>query len=154
MCCGRSETFILQNKKKILVSMLVLLVMLFVLGYLFLLEHQSWSFFYFLSIIIHDWKSFHIYFLGEISWSIWSQTYYSDWDILSVSFYFVPQSKDVFFLFSCRFFITRFPTLFRIIFNTLFGLSTSFWLAISVRFLLGCFNCLLGVIRVTFSPVE
>lgn len=26
MCCGRSETFILKNKKKILVSMLVLLV--------------------------------------------------------------------------------------------------------------------------------
>jgi MFS family permease len=41
-----------------------------------------------------------------------------------------------------------------IIFNTLFGLSTSFWLAISVRFLLGCFNCLLGVIRVCLSFVK
>jgi MFS family permease len=40
-----------------------------------------------------------------------------------------------------------------IIFNTLFGLSTSFWLAISVRFLLGCFNCLLGVIRAYASEV-
>ncbi|KAG7564343.1 Major facilitator superfamily domain [Arabidopsis suecica] len=40
-----------------------------------------------------------------------------------------------------------------IIFNTLFGLSTSFWLAISVRFFLGCFNCLLGVIRAYASEV-
>ncbi|CAH2065493.1 unnamed protein product [Thlaspi arvense] len=40
-----------------------------------------------------------------------------------------------------------------IIFNTLFGLSTSFWVAISVRFLLGCFNCLLGVIRAYASEV-
>ncbi|XP_010514733.1 PREDICTED: probable peptide/nitrate transporter At3g43790 [Camelina sativa] len=40
-----------------------------------------------------------------------------------------------------------------IIFNTLFGLSTSFWLAISFRFLLGCFNCLLGVIRAYASEV-
>ncbi|KAH0863221.1 hypothetical protein HID58_080432, partial [Brassica napus] len=43
--------------------------------------------------------------------------------------------------------------LFRIIFNTLFGLSTSFWFAISVRFLLGCVNCLLGVIRAYASEV-
>ncbi|XP_019100147.1 PREDICTED: probable peptide/nitrate transporter At3g43790 [Camelina sativa] len=40
-----------------------------------------------------------------------------------------------------------------IIFNTLFGLSTSVWLAISFRFLLGCFNCLLGVIRAYASEV-
>ncbi|EOA26139.1 hypothetical protein CARUB_v10019572mg, partial [Capsella rubella] len=40
-----------------------------------------------------------------------------------------------------------------IIFNTLFGLSTSFWLAVSFRFLLGCFNCLLGVIRAYASEV-
>ncbi|WZZ79310.1 hypothetical protein YC2023_099882 [Brassica napus] len=40
-----------------------------------------------------------------------------------------------------------------IIFNTLFGLSTSFWFAISVRFLLGCVNCLLGVIRAYASEV-
>uniref|UniRef100_A0A1J3H976 Putative peptide/nitrate transporter n=1 Tax=Noccaea caerulescens TaxID=107243 RepID=A0A1J3H976_NOCCA len=40
-----------------------------------------------------------------------------------------------------------------IIFNTLFGLSTSFWLAISTRFLLGCFNCLLGVIRAYAAEV-
>ncbi|KAG2307258.1 hypothetical protein Bca4012_083729 [Brassica carinata] len=40
-----------------------------------------------------------------------------------------------------------------IIFNTLFGLSTSFWFAISVRFLLGCVNCLLGVIRAYASEI-
>ncbi|CAN7056559.1 unnamed protein product, partial [Brassica oleracea var. botrytis] len=43
--------------------------------------------------------------------------------------------------------------LFRIIYNTLFGLSTSFWFAISVRFLLSCVNCLLGVIRAYASEV-
>ncbi|CAN6900470.1 unnamed protein product [Brassica oleracea] len=64
----------------------------------------------------------------------------------------IPQylNKDN-FLFLQNFY---FPdTLFRIIFNTLFGLSTSFWFAISVRFLLGCVNCLLGVIRAYASEV-
>lgn len=109
----------------------------------------------FVRIIIHDWKSFDIYFLGEISWSLWSQTYYSHWDILSVSFFtlFIRVKMYWFFL-STDFLSVGFLTLFRIIFNTLFGLSTSFWLAISVRFLLGCFNCLLGVIRVCLSFVK
>ncbi|KAL4590597.1 hypothetical protein LXL04_003532 [Taraxacum kok-saghyz] len=35
-----------------------------------------------------------------------------------------------------------------VIFNTMFGLSSTFWMAISSRFLLGCFNSLLGTIRV------
>ncbi|WZZ79308.1 hypothetical protein YC2023_099880 [Brassica napus] len=45
--------------------------------------------------------------------------------------------------------VTQYGAFIEIIFNTLFGLSTSFWFAISVRFLLGCVNCLLGVIRVS-----
>ncbi|CAN1346570.1 Probable peptide/nitrate transporter At3g43790 [Linum perenne] len=40
-----------------------------------------------------------------------------------------------------------------VIFNTLFGLSSSFWMAISMRFLLGCFNSLLGTIRAYASEV-
>ncbi|MQM12002.1 hypothetical protein Taro_044916 [Colocasia esculenta] len=36
---------------------------------------------------------------------------------------------------------------FRVIFNTLFGLSTSFWMAVSTRFLLGALNGLLGPIK-------
>ncbi|KAL7600237.1 hypothetical protein Lser_V15G22951 [Lactuca serriola] len=39
------------------------------------------------------------------------------------------------------------------IFNTMFGLSSSFWMAISSRFLLGCFNSLLGTIRTYASEV-
>ncbi|CAN0898684.1 Probable peptide/nitrate transporter At3g43790, partial [Linum grandiflorum] len=39
------------------------------------------------------------------------------------------------------------------IFNALFGLSSSFWLAISMRFLLGCFNSLLGTIRAYATEV-
>ncbi|CAK7331925.1 unnamed protein product [Dovyalis caffra] len=35
-----------------------------------------------------------------------------------------------------------------VVFSALFGLSTSFWMALSMRFLLGCFNSLLGTIRV------
>lgn len=34
-----------------------------------------------------------------------------------------------------------------VIFNTLFGLSTSFWMAASMRFLLGCFNGLVGPLK-------
>ncbi|KAH0981485.1 hypothetical protein GBA52_008662 [Prunus armeniaca] len=34
-----------------------------------------------------------------------------------------------------------------VIFNTLFGLSVNFWMAISTRFLLGCLNGLLGPIK-------
>ncbi|KAK6936890.1 Major facilitator superfamily [Dillenia turbinata] len=44
-------------------------------------------------------------------------------------------------------------TLSMVLFNTLFGLSTSFWMAISMRFLLGCFNSLLGTIRAYASEV-
>ncbi|KAK4753727.1 hypothetical protein SAY87_001831 [Trapa incisa] len=38
-------------------------------------------------------------------------------------------------------------TLSAAIFNILFGISTTFWMALAMRFLLGCFNCLLGTIR-------
>ncbi|XP_042489562.1 probable peptide/nitrate transporter At3g43790 isoform X2 [Macadamia integrifolia] len=34
-----------------------------------------------------------------------------------------------------------------LIFNTLFGLSTNYWMALSTRFILGGFNCVLGSIR-------
>ncbi|QCD85764.1 MFS transporter [Vigna unguiculata] len=34
-----------------------------------------------------------------------------------------------------------------VIFNTLFALSTSFWMAVIVRFLLGCLNSLLGPVK-------
>ncbi|XXG50691.1 hypothetical protein AAC387_Pa02g4643 [Persea americana] len=40
-----------------------------------------------------------------------------------------------------------------IIFNTLFGLSTSFWMAISTRFLLGIFSGLFGTIMAYISEV-
>ncbi|XP_071724147.1 probable peptide/nitrate transporter At3g43790, partial [Rutidosis leptorrhynchoides] len=39
------------------------------------------------------------------------------------------------------------------VFNTMFGLSTSFWMAISMRFLLGCFNSLLGTVRTYASEI-
>ncbi|KAH7672073.1 Major facilitator sugar transporter-like protein, partial [Dioscorea alata] len=40
-----------------------------------------------------------------------------------------------------------------IIFNTLFGLSTNFWMAIATRFLLGCFNGILGTMKAYSSEV-
>ncbi|KAM7522667.1 hypothetical protein LguiA_012569 [Lonicera macranthoides] len=40
-----------------------------------------------------------------------------------------------------------------VIFNTLFGLSTSFWMALSMRFFLGGFNSLLGTIRAYASEI-
>ncbi|KAJ0021587.1 hypothetical protein Pint_31614 [Pistacia integerrima] len=40
-----------------------------------------------------------------------------------------------------------------VVFNALFGLSTNFWMALSMRFLLGCFNSLLGTIRAYASEV-
>ncbi|KAF6163897.1 hypothetical protein GIB67_024752 [Kingdonia uniflora] len=42
--------------------------------------------------------------------------------------------------------VILFGTIMIVVFNTLFGLSTSFWMALSTRFLLGSFNCLLGPI--------
>ena len=44
--------------------------------------------------------------------------------------------------------LTKFLLIFRVIFNTLFGLSTSYWMAIATRFLLGALNGLLGPIKV------
>ncbi|KAF9592743.1 hypothetical protein IFM89_017313 [Coptis chinensis] len=41
-----------------------------------------------------------------------------------------------------------------VIFNTLFGLSTSFWMAISMRFLLGTMNGLLGPIKAYASEIS
>ncbi|XP_022752842.1 probable peptide/nitrate transporter At3g43790 isoform X1 [Durio zibethinus] len=40
-----------------------------------------------------------------------------------------------------------------VVFNALFGLSTSFWMALSMRFLLGCLNSVLGTIRAYASEV-
>ncbi|PQQ20524.1 protein ZINC INDUCED FACILITATOR-LIKE 1-like [Prunus yedoensis var. nudiflora] len=40
-----------------------------------------------------------------------------------------------------------------VIFNTLFGLSVNFWMAISTRFLLGCLNGILGPIKAYTSEV-
>ena len=100
-------------------------------------------------LLFQSWFPRSYIFWGETSWSIWSQTYHPHGNFLCVSFNYSSTqylNKDN-FLFLQNFY---FPdTLFRIIFNTLFGLSTSFWFAISVRFLLGCVNCLLGVIRVS-----
>ncbi|GAB4859277.1 Probable peptide/nitrate transporter At3g43790 [Ancistrocladus abbreviatus] len=39
------------------------------------------------------------------------------------------------------------------ILNMLFGLSTNFWMAISMRFFLGCFNSLLGTMRAYASEI-
>jgi len=36
-------------------------------------------------IFIYDWKSINIILLGVVSWSIWSETYYIDRDLFSVS---------------------------------------------------------------------
>jgi hypothetical protein len=41
----------------------------------------------------------------------------------------------------------------RVIFNTLFGLSVNFWMAITTRFLLGSLNGLLGPIKVKFHCI-
>ncbi|XP_071704635.1 probable peptide/nitrate transporter At3g43790 [Rutidosis leptorrhynchoides] len=49
--------------------------------------------------------------------------------------------------------IILFGTFSVVIFNTLFGLSSTFWMAITSRFLLGCFNSLLGTIRAYASEV-
>ena len=40
---------------------------------------------------------------------------------------------------------------FRVIFNTLFGLSVNYWMALSTRFLVGSLNGLLGPIKVPLS---
>ncbi|KAH9296469.1 hypothetical protein KI387_040057, partial [Taxus chinensis] len=40
-----------------------------------------------------------------------------------------------------------------IVFNTLFGMSVNFWMAISMRFLLGSFNGLLGPVKAYASEV-
>ncbi|XP_043693478.1 protein ZINC INDUCED FACILITATOR-LIKE 1-like isoform X1 [Telopea speciosissima] len=44
-------------------------------------------------------------------------------------------------------------TITMVIFNTLFGLSTSFWMALSMRFLLGSFNGLYGPIKAYAAEV-
>jgi len=40
-----------------------------------------------------------------------------------------------------------------IVFNTLFGMSTSFWMAVSMRFLLGSFNGMLGPVKAYASEI-
>ncbi|KAI3951962.1 hypothetical protein MKW92_010470 [Papaver armeniacum] len=43
--------------------------------------------------------------------------------------------------------VIMFGTFSVVVFNTLFGLGTNFWMAITTRFLLGCFNGLLGPMK-------
>ncbi|KAJ4706808.1 protein ZINC INDUCED FACILITATOR-LIKE 1-like [Melia azedarach] len=49
--------------------------------------------------------------------------------------------------------VIMFGTMAVIIFNTLFGLSTTFWMAVSTRFLLGSLCCILGPMRAYASEV-
>ncbi|EFJ31897.1 hypothetical protein SELMODRAFT_408218 [Selaginella moellendorffii] len=52
----------------------------------------------------------------------------------------------------------RKPTMFAgvasvVVLNTLFGLSTNFWMAVTTRFILGCFNGMLGVVQAYASEL-
>ena len=52
------------------------------------------------------------------------------------------------FQYQCVYIYFRVWFEFRVVFNTLFGLSTNFWMAVITRFLLGSLNGLLGQIKV------
>lgn len=63
--------------------------------------------------------------------------------------YFIIKKAKPFDTSDCQLAIVSSQTFyFRVVFNTLFGLSMNFWMALSMRFFLGCFNSLLGTIRV------
>ena len=107
-------------------------------------------------VFIYAWKSFDICSLGNGGWSLWSKTFYNYRDCRSFSTHhyypinifankiwmFSPQCLKC--LFVCIFFL-------RVIFNTLFGHSVNFWMAVTTRFLLGSLNGLLGPIKVQFQ---
>jgi len=65
--------------------------------------------------------------------------------VKEIAFTTIDQSV-IFFLYCDP--LTEFLLIFRVIFNTLFGLSTNYWMAIATRFLLGALNGLLGPIKV------
>lgn len=64
--------------------------------------------------------------------------------LIKVLFYFIL-SPPPFFIMGSSILVINIS---RVIFNTLFGLSTSYWMAIATRFLLGALNGLLGPIKV------
>lgn len=109
-------------------------------------------------ILIYVGKSFDLCYLGNHSWSIWSKTCDYEWLNCTVSTHLVLFSINYCWLMKFKqlnvilIFIFLFPALldvyFRIIFNTLFGLSTNFWMALSTRFLLGSLCGILGPMRV------
>lgn len=100
-------------------------------------------------ICIHVWQIFDVCFVGNYIWSLWSKTCYSYRGYHSVSIY-VNELYTFFKLCNVVFHNYRCLLDFSVIFNTLFGLSTSFWMAVLMRFLLGSLNGLLGPVKVPF----
>lgn len=100
---------------------------------------------------VYVWTSIDIYFMGSGGWSIWSKTCYISRHCLSVTFIQLQISIRIFLQLSYTYFLIEILIIrFRVIFNTLFGLSLNYWMAISSRFLLGSMSTLLGPIMVLF----
>lgn len=102
---------------------------------------------------LYAWQMFDIFTLGNYSWSHWSKTCYSYRNYFSVSIYV----KELHALFVFFFEVSnnhRCLLDFSVSFNTLFALSTSFWMAVIVRFLLGSLNCLLGPVKVSCFSLQ
>lgn len=107
--------------------------------------------------------------MGHGCWSLWSKTCHCNRGHHSVSNFFlstpcVAPLMSLWKRLKCGWFclthqIVYFyddldlTTYLRIIFNTLFGLSANYWMAIVTRFLLGSLNGLLGPIRVSYCSV-
>ncbi|KAJ0526185.1 putative major facilitator superfamily, MFS transporter superfamily [Helianthus annuus] len=110
----------------------------------------------FLWVYIYDWKGTDICFLGSGCGSIWSKTSYSFGHFISVrnyfnSYYYAIMLHKILNI-SCSFKSCNLIFI-RVIFNTLFGFSVNYWMAIVTRFLLGFLNGLLGTVKAYASEL-
>lgn len=99
---------------------------------------------------LHAWKNIHVTLVGICSWSLWSQTCYHHRNCYCVSKTRSIFDFNIWTYISISILIRELLIYLRVIFNTLFGLSTNYWMAITTRFLLGSLNGLLGPVKVNF----
>lgn len=103
-------------------------------------------------VCIHGWENNDSYVMGRGGWSLWPKTCddIKHFGSVSATLIFVLLSTCSAFI--CSLLLAGLISMhFSVIFNTMFGLSTSYWMALTTRFLLGAFCGTLGPMRVRTS---
>ena len=99
---------------------------------------------------LFPWKNHQCCAMGHVCWQIWKEAMHCDQHPLSVGNIIFSPIVGAYTSHSIKqdWSKSYFDSPFRVVFNTLFGLSTTYWMAIVTRGLLGLLCGILGPIKV------